>query len=153
MERIDGAVRGELGRLGPAGAIGTVVDAWPGAVGPAVARNAWPARIARDGTLHVATSSSAWAFELSQLAPEIAARLRDALGRAAPPALRFAVGTVPEPARDDGSTGPSKRPSPGPEERALADALTAGLADEELRSLVARAAAASLARGADDRSV
>ena len=31
----------------------------------AIAANAWPARIARDGTLHVATSSSAWAFELT----------------------------------------------------------------------------------------
>ena len=45
-----------------------------------VAANAWPARIARDGTLHVNTSSSAWAFELGQLAPTILERLSEKLG-------------------------------------------------------------------------
>ena len=63
-ERIGDDVRRELGQLGPGGAIADVVAAWPEAVGDSIARNAWPARIARDGTLHVATSSSAWAFEL-----------------------------------------------------------------------------------------
>ena len=87
MERIGGAVRSELGRFGTAGAMADLVAAWPGAVGDAVATNAWPARFARDGTLHVAASSSAWAFELGQLESEILARLKDALGKAAPSRL------------------------------------------------------------------
>ena len=72
-----------------------LLEAWPGAVGEMVAANAWPARIARDGTLHVNTSSSTWAFELAQLAPTIAERLRQELGESAPKALRFAVGHLP----------------------------------------------------------
>src|SRR5207249_10268073 len=84
MERIGGAVRSELGRFGTAGAMADLVAAWPGAVGDAVATNAWPARFARDGTLHVAASSSARAFELGQLESEILARLKEALGKAAP---------------------------------------------------------------------
>src|SRR5438309_2178503 len=97
MERIGGAVERELRRLGPVGAMADVLAAWPDAVGELIARNALPARIGRDGTLHVATASSAWAFELGQLAPEILTRLRDTLREAAPRALRFAVGNLPEP--------------------------------------------------------
>ena len=74
-ERIGDGVKRELGRFGAAGAMAEVVEAWPALVGEQIARNAWPARIARDGTLHVATSSSAWAFELGQLAPELLERL------------------------------------------------------------------------------
>jgi len=80
VERIGDAVRSELGRFGTAGAMADVVEAWPAAVGEAVAANAWPARLARDGTLHVAASSSAWAFELGQLEREIVTRLGEALG-------------------------------------------------------------------------
>ena len=49
MESIAGEVRRELGRFGAEGAIVDVVAAWPAAVGPTVARNAWPARVGRDG--------------------------------------------------------------------------------------------------------
>ena len=73
-----------------------IVAAWPAAVGEEVVRNAWPARIARDGTLHVHTSSSVWAFELGQLAPRILERLAAELGEHAPTALRFAPGHLPE---------------------------------------------------------
>ena len=52
-----------------------LVERWPGAVGSQIARFAWPARIARDGTIHVATSDSVWAFELGQRAEEIGGRL------------------------------------------------------------------------------
>ena len=98
MERIGGEVRRELGRFGPAGAMPDLVTAWPGAVGATVAANAWPARIARDGTLHVNAGSSTSAFELQQLEAEIAGRLHGALGDAAPQRLRFAPGPLPEPA-------------------------------------------------------
>jgi Dna[CI] antecedent, DciA len=151
MERIGADVERELGRFGPAAGMSRVVSAWPVAVGETVARNAWPARFGRDGTLHVATSSSAWAFELTQLAPTVAERLRAALGADAPAALRFAPGRLPEPSGpspDEATIGVSP---PTAEERELGDALASGIGDSELRRLVARAAAASLSRAASDR--
>src|SRR2546430_15732070 len=89
MEPLGPDVRRELERFGPQAGMGEVLAAWPEAVGPAIARNAWPARIARDGTLHVATRDSIWAFELGHRAAEIAV----ALGV---PAVRFAAGKIPE---------------------------------------------------------
>jgi predicted nucleic acid-binding Zn ribbon protein len=139
-------VRRELSRYGPAAGMAELVSAWPELVGEEVARNSWPARIARDGTLHVHTSSSAWAFELSQLAPTILERLREALPEISPPALRFAVGHLPELDPPTAERAGPEVPRPGPRERAAAAELTASLTDPELRELVARAAAASLAK-------
>lgn len=153
MEPIGGHVRREVSRFGPALGTAELVAAWPEAVGTSVARNAWPARLARDGTLHVATSSSAWAFELAQLAPQIAERLRAVLGADAPPRLRFAAGPLPEAGPDAPGEASAAPPRPGPEELRQAAVLTAGLADDELRELVARAAAASLAQAAHGRAV
>jgi hypothetical protein len=153
MDRIDANVRRELGRFGPAGSIGRLVETWPTAVGDSIARNAWPARVARDGTLHVATSSSAWAFELTQLAPTILARVQELAGDDAPKRLRFAPGPLPEPPLPDASgerIGPTEV---SPEARAEADRIAAPVADEELRELIARAAAASLSQGPGDRPI
>ena len=61
-ERIGDEVQRELSRFGPAEGMTEIVRAWPEAVGEQIALNAWPARLSRDGKLHVATSSSAWAF-------------------------------------------------------------------------------------------
>jgi len=142
----------ELARFGPVteGMI-ELVRAWPAAVGPAVAENAWPARLAPDGTLHVATSSAVWAFELGQLAPTLLEQLRASLGAAAPRVVRFRVGALPEPGEPLPEARTRRLPVPGPEELAAARGLTAEIEDEELRALVARAAAASLVRGASDR--
>jgi hypothetical protein len=153
MERIGPEVRRELGRFGSAGRMADVVAAWPAAVGETVAANAWPARLARDGTLHVNAASSTWAFELQQLEAEIAGRLRDALAEAAPPRLRFAPGPLPELAAEDPET--SRRPPPEPtlEDARAAHDLAAPIASEELRKSVEKAARMSLAAAADDRSV
>ncbi len=86
-----------MARFGPAGGMAEIVAAWPAVVGDSIAVNSWPARLARDGTLHVTVSSSPWAFELAQLEPEISARLAHALGEAKPRRLRFAPGPLPEP--------------------------------------------------------
>jgi predicted nucleic acid-binding Zn ribbon protein len=145
-QRIGDAVKRELGRFGPTGAMAEIVRAWPGAVGDNIARNAWPARVARDGTLHVNTSSSAWAFELGMLEQEILGHLRDSLGTDAPSGLRFAPGRLPEPAPEPPPSAPARGPSPSPEQRLEADRLAAPIDDENLRKLVAKAAAASLAR-------
>jgi hypothetical protein len=130
-----------------------VVAAWPAAVGEAIARNAWPARAGRDGTLHVHTSSSAWAFELAQLESTLLERLRAAVGELAPPRLRFAVGNLPAAAPAPEEETRPVPPEPSAEEVAEAAALVGGIADQELRNLVQRAAAASLARARSDRSV
>lgn len=131
-----------------------VVRAWPAAVGDAVARNAWPARIGRDGTLHVATSSSAWAFELSQLEPRIRSQLAGVLGKDAQPRrLRFAPGRLPEPDPLPGDAAFAPVPEPRPADVAEGERLAADIEDENLRKLVAKAAAASLARAASGRSV
>jgi Dna[CI] antecedent, DciA len=148
MERLGEIVAAEVAGLGAVPGMAELVAAWPAAVGEQIARNAWPARLSRDGTLHVATADSAWAYELTQLAPRLLAQL----GLLAPKGLKFAPGPIPEPALEDAVGQAVPPPNPGPQERWRAEQLTAGIADGELRELVARAAAASLARAASDRS-
>lgn len=147
MKKLAADVSRELSRFGPVAGMVKVVEAWPGAVGPTIARNAWPARLARDGTLHVATSSSAWAFELGQLQEDILRRLRAAVGATAPGKVRFAVGRVPEHgASAETDKAATVLPEPTPEAVAQGVELAAGIEDEELRNLVAKAAAQSLSR-------
>jgi hypothetical protein len=152
VKKIASDITSELGRFGPAAGMVRIVEAWPGAVGVTIARNAWPARIARDGTLHVATSSSSWAFELAQLEADVLKRLRSATGRDAPAKLRFAVGQLPELGHEDDDRSERKPPLPGPEELRKAEELAAGISDEELRKVVAKAAAQSLSRSGDDHA-
>ena len=148
MDRLADAVRSELSRFGPQAEIGRIAEAWPSAVGEQIARNSWPARLARDGTLHVNTSSSAWAFELAQLEAEIRKRLADL----APPTLRFAPGPLPEPITAAAVGPEASRPEPTVEDRLAAAELAREIADEKLRNLVARAAAASLSGSRSGRS-
>jgi hypothetical protein len=148
LDRLADDVRSELSRFGPQAEIGRVAEAWPAAVGERIARNAWPARIARDGTLHVHTSSSTWAFELEQLAADI----RRQLGSLAPPKLRFAPGPLPEPETPSLERPPDDMPKPSAEDRGVAGELAAEIEDEKLRKLVARAAAASLAKARSGRT-
>ena len=111
MERIGREVERELARGGSRDAIplAALTAAWPEVVGDAIARQAWPLRIARDGTLHVATSSATWANELGFLAGEIVERLRARLGPDAPTRLRCAVGPVPESRRGRATRRPWDR--------------------------------------------
>jgi hypothetical protein len=156
MDRIERQVRRELGRFAPSagdtqhGDIVGVVRVWPAAVGETVARNAWPARFARDGTLHVNTASATWAFELGRLVTTILEQLRAELGDTAPPALRFAPGPIPEPEPEVAELRTPAGPQIGSEHRAEAAAIAAGIEDEELREFVARAAAASLAQAPEE---
>jgi Dna[CI] antecedent, DciA len=143
-ESIGGEIRAELGRFGPDPGTGALAELWPSAVGEEIARNAWPARVRRDGTLVVHVRDSVWGFELTQRAAEIAARLP---GR---PSLSFVPGPLPDVA---GEPSPAVPEAP---RATLAQAEEAGgwvaaIADDELREAVARAARASLARAAADR--
>jgi hypothetical protein len=120
--------------------MGEAVESWPAAVGDEIARNAWPARFQRDGTLIVHTRDAIWGFELTARAGEISKRLP---GR---PALKFVPGPLPEPGAAPASAAPEGPPPATLEERSRAAEWAAEIEDEELRDLVARAAAASLAR-------
>ena len=151
MDRLEGDIRRELARFGSEALIGELVGVWRDAVGDAIAANAWPARIARDGTLHVNSADSVWAFELGHQAPAILERLREKLGESAPRALRFRAGLLPEPEPGPAVEAMPKRVEPGPEHLRRSAALTAGIEDPELREKIARAVAVSLARAAADR--
>ena len=151
MDRLGESLEQELRRFGATGSMPALVAAWPAAVGEEVARNAWPARISRDGVLHVNTSSSAWAFELTQLAPVVLEQLRADLPDDAPKGLRFAPGHLPEPTVADPARARPEPVEPSPEMVAEAQELAAAIGDEELRDRVARAAAMSLASARADR--
>jgi hypothetical protein len=135
-------VRSELSRFGAQAGMAELVESWPDAVGPQIARFAWPARIAKDGTVHVHTADSVWAFELGHRAAEIAGRLGVAK-------LRFAPGPLPE-AVEERSEPPLE---PSPEDEAQAAALAAAIGDEKLRESVQKAVKLSLARGRLDRPI
>jgi hypothetical protein len=145
-EPIGDEVKRELARFGPAEGMTEIVRAWPAAVGEQIALNAWPARLARDGKLHVATSSSAWAFELAQLESKLLDRLSESLGEHVPTGLRFAPGKLPELPSQGGPTSPRSVGKPTQSDLETAAELAAGIDDESLRKIVAKAAAASLAR-------
>ena len=154
MERIGNEVERALARSGSRDAIplAALTTAWPAVVGDAIARHAWPLRVGRDGTLHVATSSATWANEVSFLGGEIVERLRAELGPDAPARLKCAVGPVPESATSDtAETGDSEVHDVPEDIVSEAAAAASTIADPELRELVARAARASLLRARSGR--
>jgi hypothetical protein len=150
VERLGREIREELARFGPQGGMPELVSAWPEAVGPMVAANAWPARMTRDGTLQVHTSSSTWAFELGHLAPAILEKLRSALGEDAPKAMKFVPGHLPEADAPEVAEARSEVPEPSEEARQEAASLAAEIEDENLRKLVEKAAALGLSRAPSD---
>ena len=147
MEPLGPEVTRELARFGPQAGLGEVVAAWPATVGEAIARNAWPARFSRDGTLHVATADAIWAFELGHRAAEIARRL-------GVKAIRFTPGKVADalPVQATNAAVATRVPPTAAERREAAE-IAAPIEDDELRELVARAAAASLSNRRDDRPI
>ena len=143
MDPLGDEVRRALSRFGPQVGMAEVVDRWPAAVGPFIARNAWPARIARDGTVHVNTADSIWAFELGHRSAEIAARLGVA-------GVRFAPGALPEEPPGEALPPP---PQPSTADRLAAAELAASIEDENLRETVQKAAGFWLASRAPEHAV
>jgi hypothetical protein len=119
--------------------MGGILEAWEAAVGPEIARNAWPARFQRDGTLIVHASDAIWAFELQQQAANIQERLPER------PPLKFVPGPLPAPGSEPTQATPQGSPPATLEQQARAAEWAARIDDPELRDIVARAAAASLA--------
>jgi hypothetical protein len=149
LRPIEDDIRRELARFGPAAGLGDIVEAWPECVGEPIAANAWPARLARDGSLHVSTSSSAWAFELTQLAGSILDRLGARLGDSTPASLRFAPGPLPERGAPAVETSTQTVPMVTEAVRAESVRIAETIEDPALREAVARAAEASLASGSN----
>ena len=149
LRPIEDEVRRELARFGPAAGLGDIVAAWPECVGAGIAANAWPSRLARDGSLHVSTSSSAWAFELTQLASSILSRLQEGLGESAPASLRFAPGPLPEAGPEPVEALERSVPKVSEADRADGARIAASIENQDLREAVARAAEASLAAGSN----
>ena len=119
-----------------------ILRVWPDAVGAPVAREAWPARMAQDGTLVVHVTSSLWASELQMLSELLREKLAAALAGPAPQ-LRFRVGPVPHPAA---------QPVPPPPPRAAVEAaerLSAQVADGPLRTAIQAALERALVRSGD----
>ena len=114
---------------------------WRDAVGARIAERAFPISL-EDGTLLLRVPSSVWANELSLLADEVCARLKErgVVARE----LRFRVGAVPvverPPERRIARAVPVTREIPEELSRVLAS-----VADPELRRAIESAAAANLA--------
>ncbi len=146
MERLGDLLKRELGRHGAQAGIGDAVAAWPDAVGEEIARNAWPARFTRDGTLVVHVRDSVWGFELTQRADEIAKRLSNVKS------VKFVPGPMPEGAVEPHEAARQGPPTPTPEQMKQAAEWTENISDEELRKVVTKSAELSLARAANNRS-
>ena len=143
MDPLGPDIRSELARYGPQAGMAELVERWPEVVGDAIARNAWPARIARDGTVHINTADSVWAFELGQKAAEIA-------GKLGVEKLRFAAGPLPE-ADEEAAVTAAVETTPEDEERARA--IASSISDQNLRESVQKAVSLSLARGRSDTPI
>jgi hypothetical protein len=142
MDPLGKDIKAALARFGPQAGMAELVERWPAIVGEAIARNAWPARIAKDGTVHVNTADSVWAFELGHRAAEIAERL-------GAPKVRFAPGPLVESPEE--VVREPVRATPEDEEFARAVASTIG--DEKLRESVQKAVSLGLARGRGDTPI
>jgi hypothetical protein len=153
MERIGNEVERGLARVGGGEglSLSELTSRWPAVVGEQISRNAWPLRMGKDGTLHVATSSATWAFELDRMRTEIVSRFAEALGESAPKELRFRPGPLPEPPAAAASAVAEQAPEPSPEVRQEAASAAAAIDDPELREVVEKAVRASLSRGRSDR--
>ena len=120
--------------------MGGILEAWEAAVGPEIARNAWPARFQRDGTLIVHASDAIWAYELQNQAQRMRERLPEQ------PPLKFVPGPLPEPGDLLGQATPQGPPPATLEERARAAEWASVIDDPELREIVERAVRSSLAK-------
>jgi predicted nucleic acid-binding Zn ribbon protein len=66
-----------------------VIPEWPELVGPQIAGVTQPLSIARDGTLFVAVTTSAWMNELSLLEPQLLTSINAKAGRAPVTSIRW----------------------------------------------------------------
>lgn len=135
MDPLADEVRRQQRRFAPPPGMAELLGRWEAVVGPEVAACAAPARLGRDGTLHVATADAIWAYELGHRSLELAA----ALGV---PGVRFAPGPLPERPRDP----PALPCGPSSADAERARSITRGVGDENLRETVEKAVSLGLAK-------
>ena len=144
LEALSDVIGGALPEsAGRASDVAAIARRWPEAVGEAIAREAWPARLTPDGELVVHASGAVWASELSHLSRDLQGRL-EAVGIVPAPTLRFTVGAVPRRRDPDAEKAPRTAPPNDPR----ADRWTASIRDPELREAVSAAARSWLQRTA-----
>lgn len=114
-------------------ALPAILCEWPSIVGEALARDASPERLSRDGSLTVRVAGPV-ATVLQHQEPEILSRIATYFGHRAVHRLRFVRGPLPAPER---RTAPVQRTLDADEERAL-DRLVNAIADAELRAALRR---------------
>lgn len=117
-------------------------EAWPAAVGPAIAAASQPARMTRDA-IWVHCTSAAWVSELTMLQSDLRARLAERVP-GLPERIRFELGDVVQ-------VPPAQRrtplAAPDPAVSARAGELASGVSDPVLRERVREAIELSLRRG------
>jgi hypothetical protein len=116
--------------------------AWPVAVGADLARRTQVVALDRD-VLRIKVPDPRWQRTLLRMRADILSRLRGVAGDAAPWALGFVVGPVPEGAEPPAA--PSTRPASSAPRPALVDAA-GGIADPEIRARFLEVAERYLAR-------
>jgi hypothetical protein len=117
-------------------------EAWPAAVGPAIAAASQPARLTRDA-IWVQCRSAAWVSELTMLQADLRARLGERV-TGLPERIRFELGDVvraPEAVRGTPLQGPD------PAVSARAHELVSEVSDPVLRERIREAIELSLRRG------
>jgi hypothetical protein len=150
ISRLREVLGGALGGAGLATAsdVWQLAEAWSTALGARIASKATPLRLSR-GELVVAVDEAVWRQELALLAPQIVARLNQALGRDVVQRLRLVAGDVAAP--DPDAAARTRRRLPMVSTAAPPDALPrddaaaaqpalGGALDAALRSLAAKRA-------------
>ncbi len=118
-------------------------EAWPDAVGAAIAAASQPARMTKDA-IWVHCTSSAWVSELTMLAADLRARLAERV-TGLPSGIRFELGDVVQAAPP--AAGGAPLLAPDPELSARADELVSDVSDPVLRERIREAIELSLRRG------
>lgn len=149
MDKLDD-ILGQTAALRPPGNLGPPPVSerdWEEAVGSRVARRAQPLRLER-GVLYVRVANAAWSNELSLLADDILAQLKER-GMAVE-SLRFSVGPISR-AQATRQYGPPKQaPPPDAELPSELKEQVDEIAHPELKDAIAGAAAKLLALRRDD---
>jgi hypothetical protein len=124
----------------PERALALVRAAWPGAVGPELARRTEVVGL-EGGTVRVRVPDARWRQVLHRMQPQILQALRRTAGTVAPRRMGFLEG---------GLVAPEATPAPdGPVAAAVPEGVTAGaqaIGDPEIRAMFERTAARYLAR-------
>ena len=137
---IGGALPDSAGR---ASDVAAIARRWPDAVGEAIAREAWPARLTPDGELVVHASGAVWASELS-ISPAICR----AGSRPSASCPRQGSASRSARCRDDAIPTLGSAPETAPPHDPRADRWTESIRDPELREAVSAAARSWLWRSA-----